>query len=37
MEEWIAIKKGTDWNKETGNYTIICIGGNLDKDGNEIE
>ncbi len=34
--QWKAIEKGTDWNKNTGNFTIHCTDGDLDKDGNEI-
>lgn len=43
VEEWLAIKKYTDsyyeynWNYETGNYTVICTDGKLDKNDNVIE
>lgn len=41
-EQWLAIKKGKDWNIKGGSsdvidFTVICSDGNLDKDGNEIE
>ena len=29
--EWNAIEKGTDWDAETGNYTVICSDGNITK------
>ena len=28
-EQWTAITKGTGWNGQTGNYTIICQDGNI--------
>lgn len=34
--KWNAIVKDTHWNYNTGNFTIICTDGNLDKNGNEI-
>lgn len=43
VEEWLAIKKYTDsyyefnWNYRTGNYTVICTDGKLDKNDNVIE
>ncbi len=43
VEEWLAIKKYTDsyyeynWNYKTGNYTVICTDGKLDKNDNVIE
>ncbi len=33
---WNAISKGSYWDDSTGNYTVICNDGKLDKDGNEI-
>lgn len=35
--EWKAITKGEDWNRNTGDYTVQCTDGKLDKNGNEIE
>ena len=35
--EWKAIEKEPDWNNWTGDFTVICTDGKLDKDGNEIE
>lgn len=29
--QWNAITKGTDWNYNTGNYTIYCTDGNISK------
>ncbi len=29
MEQWNAIEKGTDWDKETGNYTVYCTNGEI--------
>ena len=34
--QWTAIFKSDSWNYNTGNYTIHCTDGNLDKNGNEI-
>ena len=34
--EWRAIEKEPDWNNWTGKYTVHCIDGKLDKEGNEI-
>ena len=31
--QWNAITFGTDWNKNTGNYTIYCTDGTISKDG----
>ena len=36
-EEWRAIEKESAWNNWTGNYTVCCTNGKLDKEGNEIE
>ena len=29
--EWNAIAKGTDWNADSGSYTVYCTDGNLSK------
>lgn len=29
--QWKAIKKGYDWNYDTGNYTIHCTDGDISK------
>lgn len=34
--EWHAISKGFSWNSNTGEFTIHCTDGDLDKYGNEI-
>ena len=34
--QWKAIKKDYNWNGYTGNYTVQCTDGKLDKNGNEI-
>ena len=36
MQQWNNISKGTDWNYNTGSYTITCTDGVLDKDGQQI-
>lgn len=36
MEQWKAISKSNYWNWKTGDFTIQCTDGKLDKDGNEI-
>ncbi len=36
-KEWTAIKKDSEWDFNTGDYTVNCTDGKLDKDGNEIE
>lgn len=28
-EEWAAINKGTDWDKDTGSYTVYCTDGEI--------
>jgi len=33
MEQWSFVSKGTDWNTNTGNYTIYCFDGSISKDG----
>ncbi|MBE6653903.1 MAG: leucine-rich repeat domain-containing protein [Ruminococcaceae bacterium] len=30
-EEWVAIQKDSDWDANTGEYTVYCIDGNLTK------
>lgn len=30
-EQWGAIKKGKDWNRNTASYTVYCTDGNLGK------
>ena len=35
-DEWIILLKDNDWNSGTGNYTVHCENGNLDKDDEEI-
>lgn len=34
--EWLSITKGDGWDWDTGNYTVICSDGTLDKAGNLI-
>ena len=36
MSEWKAITKGSGWNSGTGDYTVYCTDGKLDKNDNEI-
>ena len=31
IAQWKAVKKGNDWNKSTGNYTVHCTDGDLSK------
>ena len=33
IEQWNAIEKGSDWNSNTGSYTIYCTDGEIAKDG----
>jgi len=35
-DEWKKMEKGTKWNDNTGNYTVHCSNGDLDKNENEI-
>lgn len=35
-KQWLAIEKGNQWDYDTGNYTVTCSDGKLDKYGNEI-
>ena len=32
-EAWQAVKKGEDWDSETGDYTVTCTNGTIKKDG----
>ena len=34
VEAWQAIEKGYDWDYNTGNYTVTCTDGTVDKEGN---
>ena len=34
VDQWNLITKGSDWNYSTGNYTIVCTDGTIDKSGN---
>ena len=36
MSQWRAISKDSDWSYYTGNFTITCTDGTLDKSGNQI-
>ena len=36
MQQWKDISKGYDWNYNTGNYTVTCTDGVLDKNGQQI-
>ena len=36
MAQWKAISKGSNWSYNTGDFTIICTDGTLDKSGNQI-
>ena len=31
MEQWSAISKGSDWDYNTGNYTVHCSDGEIAK------
>ena len=33
VEQWNNITKGTDWNYNTGDYTVYCTDGTIAKDG----
>lgn len=35
-EQWNTIEKGIYWDYNTGDYTVICTNGKLDKNDNEI-
>lgn len=37
IKQWRAISKGTDWDGLTGDFTVQCTDGKLDRYGNEIE
>ena len=32
-EQWAAISFGSNWNTNTGNYTVTCTDGTVTKDG----
>ena len=32
VEQWKAIKKASDWNKESGDYTVHCSDGDVEKE-----
>lgn len=34
IEQWKAITKNIFWNRDTGNYTVYCMDGKLDKNDN---
>lgn len=36
MQQWKDIGKGYDWNRGTGDFTVTCTDGVLDKDGQQI-
>ena len=36
MAQWKAIDKGSRWSSNTGNFTITCTDGVLDKNGNQV-
>ncbi len=36
MEQWLAVEKRSTWNDHTGNFTVTCTDGKLDKDGTKI-
>ncbi len=36
IEEWTAIKKGSYWNVNAGDFTVTCTNGTLDSNGNVI-
>ena len=36
MAQWKAIDKGSWWSSNTGNFTITCTDGVLDKEGNQV-
>lgn len=31
MEQWNRVRKGGDWNSNTGFYTVCCVDGNIGK------
>ncbi len=33
VAQWEAIEKGTNWNQNTGNYTVYCTDGEITKSG----
>lgn len=36
MQQWKDISKGYNWNNNTGNYTVTCTDGVLNKNGQQI-
>ena len=32
VEQWNAIEKGTNWDKDSGNYTVHCTDGDIAKE-----
>ena len=36
MAQWKAIDKGSRWSSNTGDFTITCTDGTLDKEGNQV-
>ena len=36
MQQWEDISKRSNWNNDTGSYTVTCTDGVLDKDGQHI-
>ena len=36
MEQWSKIEKEDTWSKKSGDFTITCTDGVLDKEGNRI-
>ena len=34
VNEWKSIQTGREWNSDTGDYTITCTDGTIDKNGN---
>ena len=36
MAQWNTISKGSNWAYNTGNFTITCTDGVLDKYGNQV-
>ena len=36
MQQWKDISKGYDWNNNTGDYTVTCTDGVLNKNGQQI-
>lgn len=36
VEQWNNLTKGLRWNEATGDYTVTCVGGKVDKNGNPV-